>query len=205
MAGQLPAPTSQNFVTVTRAWSKTLGAQAAGATAPVTSDVAFQYGHDPLYQLFKQLNAVISDSQNVILSSPSLTAGASTIPTNSAFWVIAGGVYMKAGANLTYPALTGAAVTTGNFGLYWFTIDSAGNPHSYASPTNNSSTRAGLLFPSPLPSASEAIIGMIEVAPTTTFTPGTTNLNASNVNATVFSIIGDTGFTAFGMQEMQVS
>lgn len=197
----------QNTVTIMRQWSKTIGQgwftflNGVASTTPASTDA--------LFQLFTQLNSVIQDTQNVSYVSAALTSGATTAPSTGANWFgVAGGVYVRVASGGAFPAagMGTTPVTTGNFGLYWYTIDSTGTQRSYVSAGTNSATRAGLTFPNPLPGPNEVVVGAIEVAPSgTTFTPGTTNLNAANVNATVFNFTGDTGFTAFGMTDMSIA
>lgn len=199
--------TIQNTVNVQRQWSKTIGQAWFTMLNGVAS--ANPTSTDALKQFFDQLNAVIQDTQNTSYVSAALTSGATTAPSTGAnWWGIAGGVYVRVASGGAFPAagMGTTPVTTGNFGLYWFTIDSTGTQRSYVSAGTNAATRAGLTFPNPLPGPNEVVVGAIEVAPSgATFTPGTTNLNAANINATVFNFTGDTGFTAMGMQEMSIA
>jgi hypothetical protein len=192
----------QNLVAVTRAWSKTLGHLAPGSANPSS------FSKDPFYQFFTQINAIIADNQNTIFQSGALTSGATTMPATGAnFRVMAGGVYQLIATGQNFPNLPALPlITTGNFGIWYFTVDNAGVLRTYAGANNNAATRAALLVPSPLPGPNEAVIGFLEVAPSgATFTPGTTNINAANINATVISIVGEANMTAYGMTELQIS
>jgi hypothetical protein len=66
------------------------------------------------------------------------------------------------------------------------TVNKAGTLTNYIS--NNPSSAGGLIYPT-IP-ANECVVGGIYLAPTVTFTGGTTLLNAANVNAVAISAVG---------------
>lgn len=196
----------QNTVTIQRQWSKTAGIAWFSFLNGVAS--ATPASTDALFQFFQQLNAVINDAQNQVFTSAALTGGGVATPTMSAVRALAGGVYQLTAAG-PLPALSGAAFGTGattTFGIWWFTVDNTGTFRTYASPGNGSLTRAALTFPNPMIGPNEAVLGFLEVTATNiVFTPGTTLLNAAGVTAVLVNQLGDTGFTAFGLSEMDVA
>ena len=104
------------------------------------------------------------------------------------------GAVVRLSTNVSAPSLPASFVlTTGQYGAILTTCDSGGTLRNYfstvvtaASVTNGGT--AGLVFP--IIPAAEAVIGIVYLAPTTTFTGGTTALDAANVNAVFSSVVG---------------
>lgn len=96
------------------------------------------------------------------------------------------GVTVRLAANTSAPALTGFNLANGQHGAIFTTCDAGGTLRNYFS--NVAASAAALQFPT-IP-ATEAVIGIVFLAPTVTFTGGTTALDAANVNATFASVQG---------------
>lgn len=96
------------------------------------------------------------------------------------------GVTVRLAANTSAPALTGFNLTNGQHGAVLTTCDAGGTLRNYTS--GAASSAAAIQYPT-IP-ANEAVIGIVYFAPTTTFTGGTTALDAANVNATFVSVQG---------------
>lgn len=96
------------------------------------------------------------------------------------------GVTVRLAANTSAPALTGLNMTTGQHAAVLTTCDAGGTLRNYFSGV--AASAAAIQYPT-IP-VSETVIGIVYLAPTTTFTGGTTALDAANVNATFVSVQG---------------
>jgi hypothetical protein len=131
---------------------------------------------------------------NSIFATRCLAAGAFTIPagvtpvTASTVTVaLIDGKVVTIAASTTTPAWTTAmSVAANSFLVVLTTVNAAGTMTNYVS--NSPTAAAGLVFP--IIPANEVVVGGMYLAPTATFTGGTTNLNAANINAVALNAVG---------------
>ena len=146
---------------------------AGGSTGQVLPETAFRAFN------------VLSSTQGVSSSGWNVGAGLLVARTGSAVtYAIVQGKTVSLAANTSAPALTGFNLTTGQFAAVLTTVDAGGTLRNYF--TSIETVLNNLQYPR-IP-ISEAVIGIVYFAPTTTFTGGTTALDAANVNATFASI-----------------
>ena len=138
---------------------------------------------ETLQRAFNALHA------NMCLASGAFTIPAAVTPVTAATAVVAtlGGKVVTIAASTATPTWTTAmSVAANSFLVVLTTVNAAGTMTNYVS--NSPTTAAGLVFPViPL---NEVVIGGMYLAPTATFTGGTTLLNAVNVNAVALSAVG---------------
>lgn len=131
--------------------------------------------------------ASLFSTQAVSSSGWNVGTGLLVARTGSAVTVVeVNGITVRLAANTSAPALTGLNLTTGQHAAVMTTCDSAGTLRNYVS---NVAASAGAISYPPIP-GDQAVIGIVYLAPTTTFTGGTTALDAANVNALFVSVVG---------------
>jgi hypothetical protein len=126
-----------------------------------------------------------------IIAAGSFTIPAGITPATAATVTVAliDGKVVTVAASAATPAWTTAMNAAANtFLVVLTTVNLAGTLTNYVS--NNPALASGLVFP--IIPANEVVIGGIFLAPTATFTGGTTLLNAVNVNAVAISAVGPT-------------
>lgn len=155
------------------------------ATTTVTQSVANVGPGSLAYELAKELNT----SRNCVLKDPGLRivggSASALAEAQNAIYAIAAGVIVTKAAGQDMPALVGT-VTADEFGLYLWTISSAGTITQATLATG--ATLAAIVLPE-IP-VGDAVIGAVLVNPTGTgnFVGGTTVLDDGTVvpNAVFF-------------------
>lgn len=99
---------------------------------------------------------------------------------------IVGGATVVLAANTSAPALTGFALTPGQFAAVITTTDGGGVLRNYF--TSIEVLQSAIRYPQ-IP-ITEAVIGVVHLAPTVAFTGGVTNLDLVGVNASFSSVLG---------------
>jgi hypothetical protein len=148
------------------------------------------YSGEAMHRL--EYNKMVIDGSTLLLNSGGLAikAGSSALAktVNTVDYLVNGVLCTKAAGDMA--ALAGT-ITNGNFGGWVFTINAAGTVASRF--MTQGATLAAIVMPA-VP-ATDAIIGMVRLNPTTAdFVGGTTALDAANTNA----IYRDTPFSARG-------
>lgn len=131
------------------------------------------------YFLSRVFNALGDRYSSQPLASAGLVinAGGATFPKIGAadFYAVANGVLVKVAAGTALPALTGITITAAFFNVVCFFVDSAGALTALAG--TQAATLGGVVFPQ-FP-AKKALIGFLIITNASTFTGGTTALDAA--------------------------
>lgn len=116
-------------------------------------------------------------SQPLVSAGLVINAGGATFPKIGAadFYAVANGVLVKVAAGTALPALTGITITAAFFNVVCFFVDSAGTLTALAG--TQAATLGGVVFPQ-FP-AKKALIGFLIITNASTFTGGTTALDAA--------------------------
>lgn len=128
-------------------------------------------------------------TSNQVLSASGWNVGAGLLVARTGATVtvvVANGRTVRLAVNSSAPALTGLVLTTGQHAAVVTTCDASGTLRNYFSSIEL--TAADIKYP--LIPENEVVIGIVHFAPTTTFTGGTTALDAANINAAFSSPVG---------------
>jgi hypothetical protein len=135
--------------------------------------------------------AFYSLHNSMVLSSFGLTATAATALGKTgatAAWALVNGVSVKVAASTALPAITTASsMTTGQKTAIAYFVDAAGA--ITASPGAVVASAAALQIPN-VPNTNVVCIGYIFIEAATTFTGGSTNLDAASITTSFISLTG---------------
>ena len=123
------------------------------------------------------------------IAAGAFTTGGTVTPSTAATTTVAviNGQTVTIAASTATPTWTTAmSIAANSFLVVLTTVKAGGTMTNYLS--NNPTSVGSLVYP--VIPANEAVVGGIFLAPTVTFTGGTTLLNAANVNAVVLSAVG---------------
>lgn len=184
----------------------------AGTAVTVTGEDSVSPAGE-LEQVRSALNLVVNDletlrsnrdliSRNRVWSAAGVARGttaAKAKTVNTITYAIDGKILTKAGTD-DFWTLSGSVVAISSWQKYVLLIDAAGAASILAG-TASAVSAAAVTLPA-LP-ASKAVVGVITVATdgVTTFTPGTTALNAAGITATFIDGL-DSGFFSAGASEL---